>query len=255
MYIAYFSPTGGTRKAAEIIGKEIDPDDTMIDITPYPQNESRYALTPDDTLLVAVPVYGGRVPPTAIERLKCITGRQTPAIPVVVYGNRDYDDALLELKTELESNGFQVIAGVACIAEHSIMRIYAHGRPDLEDEAALKQFALRIKTKLEKAKAGELFPEISVKGNPIYKVFHGAFLKPRTGEKCNSCGTCALQCPVHAIPEENPRMTLTDKCISCMRCIAVCPQKAREIPPADLEQSTQAFKERCSARKEPELFI
>ncbi|HCP42006.1 MAG TPA: hypothetical protein DIT83_00685 [Barnesiella intestinihominis] len=95
MYIVYFSPTGGTRKAAYIIGKEIDPQATEIDITDHTRQQNSYDLNGEDTLLVAVPVYGGRVPSVAIDRLKRITGHNTPAILVVVYGNRDYDDALL----------------------------------------------------------------------------------------------------------------------------------------------------------------
>ena len=95
MHIVYFCPTGGTRKAAYIIGKEIDPQATEIDITDHTRQQNSYELNGEDTLLVAVPVYGGRVPSVAIDRLKRITGHNTPAILVGVYGNRDYDDALL----------------------------------------------------------------------------------------------------------------------------------------------------------------
>ena len=104
MYIAHFSPTGGTRKAAEIIGRALDPQATEIDLSSPKSVATPLDLSHDEVLLVAVPVYGGRVPAITLERLKRITGHDTPAIPVVVYGNRDYDDALLELKTALEAN-------------------------------------------------------------------------------------------------------------------------------------------------------
>ena len=171
MHIVYFSPTGGTRKAAYIIGKEIDPQATEIDITDHTRQQNSYELNGEDILLVAVPVYGGRVPSVAIDRLKRITGYNTPAILVVVYGNRDYDDALLELKTTMESNGFQTVACIACIAEHSIMRVYAKGRPDSDDETILKNFSEQIKTKLVQLKNGESFTEIQVKGNADYKIY------------------------------------------------------------------------------------
>ena len=96
MYIAHFSPTGGTRKAAEIIGLALDPQATEIDLSTPKSVATPLDLSHDEVLLAAVPVYGGRVPAIALERLKKITGHDTPAIPVVVYGNRDYDDALLE---------------------------------------------------------------------------------------------------------------------------------------------------------------
>ena len=204
MHIVYFSPTGGTRKAAYIIGKEIDPQATEIDITDHTRQQNSYDLNGEDTLLVAVPVYGGRVPSVAIDRLKRITGHNTPAILVVVYGNRDYDDALLELKTTIESNGFQTVACIACIAEHSIMRVYAKGRPDSDDETILKNFSEQIKTKLVQLKNGESFTEIQVKGNADYKIYNGVPLKPRAGKKCTQCGKCAALCPTNAIPQENP---------------------------------------------------
>ena len=178
MHIVYFSPTGGTRKAAYIIGKEIDPQATEIDITDHTRQQNSYELNGEDTLLVAVPVYGGRVPSVAIDRLKRITGHNTPAILVVVYGNRDYDDALLELKTTIESNGFQTVACIACIAEHSIMRVYAKGRPDSDDETILKNFSEQIKTKLVQLKNGESFTEIQVKGNADYKIYINSDKEP-----------------------------------------------------------------------------
>ena len=87
MHIVYFSPTGGTRKAAYIIGKEIDPQATEIDITDHTRQQNSYELNGEDTLLVAVPVYGGRVPSVAIDRLKRITGHTGIGITTMLYLN------------------------------------------------------------------------------------------------------------------------------------------------------------------------
>ncbi|WP_286007729.1 EFR1 family ferrodoxin [Barnesiella viscericola] len=255
MYIAHFSPTGGTRKAAEIIGRALDPQATEIDLSTPKSVVTPLDLSHDEVLLVAVPVYGGRVPAIALERLKRITGHDTPAIPVVVYGNRDYDDALLELKTALEATGFRSIAGVACIAEHSIMRVYATGRPDEADEHLLTQFAARIADKLDAVKSGTVPAPIEVKGNPQYKPYNGVPLKPHASRACNRCGTCAALCPAGAIPLDNPSKTDTSKCISCMRCIAVCPQQARKVSKLKVALSIRMLKKACESRKEPELFI
>lgn len=254
MYIALFSPTGGTRKAAEIIGRAIDPQAVEIDLSKTQAEGLPLELGHDEVLLAAVPVFGGRVPAIAIERLKGITGHDTPAIPVVVYGNRDYDDALLELKSALESNGFRPVAGIACIAEHSIMHVYATGRPDAADEQVLKQFASQTVDKLKRVKGGIPAP-IEVKGNPDYKPYNGVPLKPHATRDCNRCGTCAALCPVGAIPLDNPQKTDTKKCISCMRCIAVCPHQARKVSKLKVALSTRMLKKACEVRKEPELFI
>lgn len=255
MYIAHFSPTGGTRKAAEIIGRALDPQATEIDLSTPKSVVTPLDLSHDEVLLVAIPVYGGRVPAITLERLKRITGHDTPAIPVVVYGNRDYDDALLELKTALEANGFRSIAGIACIAEHSIMRVYATGRPDEADKHLLTQFAARIADKLDAVKNGAVPAPIEVKGNPQYKPYNGVPLKPHASRACNRCGTCAALCPVGAIPLDNPSKTDTSKCISCMRCIAVCPQQARKVSKLKVALSIRMLKKACESRKEPELFI
>lgn len=254
VYIAYFSPTGGTRKAAEIIGRAIDPQATEIDLSTRTRGNGPLDLGLTDVLLAAVPVFGGRVPAVALERLREIAGHDTPAIPVAVYGNRDYDDALLELKTELESNGFRPIAGIACIAEHSIMHVYATGRPDASDEKVLKQFATQITAKLNRIKGGIAAP-ITVKGNPEYKPYNGVTLKPHATRACNRCGTCAALCPVGAIPLDNPQKTDSKACISCMRCIAVCPHQARKVSKLKVALSIQMLKKACESRKEPELFI
>lgn len=254
MYIALFSPTGGTRKAAEIIGRAIDPQAVEIDLSKTQAEGLPLELGRDEVLLAAVSVFGGRVPAIALERLKGITGHDTPAIPVVVYGNRDYDDALLELKSALESNGFRPVAGIACIAEHSIMHVYATGRPDAADEQVLKQFASQIVDKLKLVKGGIPAP-IEVKGNPDYKPYNGVPLKPHATRDCNRCGTCAALCPVGAIPLDNPQKTDTKKCISCMRCIAVCPHQARKVSKLKVALSTRMLKKACEVRKEPELFI
>ena len=255
MYIAHFSPTGGTRKAAEIIGRALDPQATEIDLSTPNSVVTPLDLSHDEVLLAAVPVYGGRVPAIALERLKRITGHDTPAIPVVVYGNRDYDDALLELKTALEANGFRPVAGVASIAKHSIMRVYATGRPDEADEHLLRQFAARIADKLDAVKSGTAPAPIEVKGNPQYKPYNGVPLKPHASRACNRCGTCAALCPAGAIPLDDPSKTDTSKCISCMRCIAVCPQQARKVSKLKVALSIRMLKKACESRKEPELFI
>ncbi len=63
-------------------------------------------LSENDLLIVGMPVYAGRIPAIAIDALNKFKGNKTPAVIVCVYGNRDYDDALLELKDIVQNNGF-----------------------------------------------------------------------------------------------------------------------------------------------------
>lgn len=103
VYQILFSPTGGTKKAAapfaEVFGREV----STIDLTDASMDFSQISLDKEDICVVAVPSFGGRVPAIAVERLERIRANGAVAILVVVYGNRAYDDTLLELKTSVSA--------------------------------------------------------------------------------------------------------------------------------------------------------
>lgn len=94
-YNIHFSPTGGTKKVADIICSALKGDFIEIDLC---SNIGKMSLCEEDICLVSVPSYGGRVPATAIERLKCISGNGAKAILNCVYGNRAWEDTLTELQ-------------------------------------------------------------------------------------------------------------------------------------------------------------
>jgi hypothetical protein len=52
----------------------------------------------DELVLIGVPVYAGRVPLEAVAKLRRLRVDRVPAVIIVVYGNREIEDALLELK-------------------------------------------------------------------------------------------------------------------------------------------------------------
>ena len=85
----------------------------------------------------------GRIPTQTLISLNQIKANKTPAIVVCVYGNRDYDDALLELKEVVESNGFTVISAGAFVAQHSIFPQVGQNRPDEKDLTKIKEFAIQ----------------------------------------------------------------------------------------------------------------
>lgn len=134
---AYFSPTGTTAKITRSIVEGFACSAREIDLS---ASVSPMELQKDELLLVAIPVFSGRVPSVALDRLEQISDGTNKAIAVVVYGNRAFDDALLELKDALERKGFQVIAAAAFVAEHSMARSIAAGRPDAKDLAQAGSF-------------------------------------------------------------------------------------------------------------------
>ena len=114
-----FSPTGSTLRVAQAIANGIGTQTQAIDLS-LPHSRDTVCLSP--LAVIAMPVYAGRVPSVAVERLRELSSRRAKAITVVVYGNRAYEDTMLELKDIMTEAGFQPIAAIAALAEHSIMQ-------------------------------------------------------------------------------------------------------------------------------------
>lgn len=241
-----FSPTGGTEKAAHIIGKQWSENTVKIDLSDPKTNFSEVVIGEEDMVLVAMPSFGGRAPAIAIERLKKISGNGAKCTLVCVYGNRAYEDTLAEMEDAAKECGFKVIAAVAAVAQHSIIPQYAANRPDASDEKQLDQFAQQI--------AGRTEAVASILGNRPYKKAGSAGLVPKPSKDCIKCGLCAEKCPVQAI---DPVTFAADskKCISCMRCVKQCPHNARTVNGAMVSVAALAIKKACSVRKENELFL
>ena len=202
-------------------------DARRIDLSDARTDFSGIQLEKDDIAVIAVPSFGGRVPALATQRLSSIHGDQARCALVCVYGNRAYEDTLIELNDTAVQCGFRVTAAVAAVAEHSIAHQYAAGRPDEQDKTVLHAFAEKIKEKLENSPETVSAPEIP--GNRPYKKAGGGGLIPKADSDCTLCGLCAESCPAQAISKENPKETDNSKYISCMRCVAQCPQSARKV--------------------------
>lgn len=147
IYTAYFSPTGGTKKAALALTSALADTDGFTEIDLSLPALAQYTFAADDIIVVAVPVFGGRVPAFALQQLTALHGQNTSAIAVAAYGNRAYEDALLELSDSLTSQSFRVIAAAAVLSEHSMLRSIAAGRPDADDLAQFTDFAKKISAK------------------------------------------------------------------------------------------------------------
>ncbi len=247
-----FSPTGGTNSVASLLSSQIGEHDRQIDLTDAKLDFFREEMTPDEVAVIAAPSYGGRIPRLAAQRLAQVRGNGARAVVVSVYGNRDYEDCLVELQDVAQAAGFRVVAGGAAVAEHSIVYQYAKGRPDEEDVQQLQEIGNDIAKFLQKDVP---FQRLTLPGNRPYKKDFSMRLVPQATSACTGCGTCAEQCPAQAISHENPRMTDKAKCISCMRCVSICPHHARRPNRFVVWLAGLMIKSACSERKDPELFL
>lgn len=251
----YFSPTGHTRELVQHIAEGLQGKTTLHDLTSAEQGTLRRKFGEQDLVVVGVPVYGGRIPALAVERMALMQGQQTPAVIVVTYGNRDYEDALLELKNMLEHQRFVIVGAAALVTEHSIVHEVGADRPDEQDWQQINHFIEELNEKLTQMADVTQQERVKVKGKYPYRKYNGIPLKPKGDKRCNSCGFCARECPAQAIDPHHPQKTDKERCISCMRCVTYCPQEARYVNPLLLKLVSAKMKKSCSARRNNEFVL
>lgn len=245
----YFSATYTTKRVVEAVAAGLSNEVASYDITNDTATDA-VIIPREELLVVGVPVYAGRVPAMAVERLRRFRGEKTPAVVVAVYGNRHYDDAVLELHDIMTECGFRTVAAGAFIAQHSIFPKVGAARPDAEDLAEIKSFAEKSLAVL----AGD-FGAINIPGNRPYKVPGGIPIWPTASRKCNGCGACAKLCPTGAIDPAAPKSVNKEKCIKCGRCIVVCPTKARRFYGIKYSLAAARFNAAFAARRANEMWF
>lgn len=254
-HLVFFSPTHTSAKVARAVGEGIGMGRRIETDLTLDENTSPILIS-DALTVIAVPVYGGRVAPVALQRLKRLKGHNAPVILLSVYGNRDYEDALVELRDTAVELGFTPLSAGAFIGEHSYSRPdmpVAAGRPDADDLQKAAQFGRESLKKLQES----TFPlqPFFIKGNFPYKPLPaGNNATPVCNDQCFACGNCIEVCPTHAIhlSEDGSRIeTIAERCIRCCACVKECPNGARIFN----SPFTAILHEKFSARREPETFL
>jgi len=270
IWAIYFSATGTTQRIVTELGDAIagflETPCEDLDFTLPSARNSVPAVTAEDFVVFGVPVYAGRVPNVLLKYLAGLKGEGAVALPIAMYGNRDYDDALIELKDILEERSFYVLSAGAFVGEHSFSEILAKGRPDEKDIEAASRFAKMVAEKALKIPDKNAIPPIHVKGTP--KPYRGYYqprnadgtpadlrkVRPEVGRSCNNCKKCALGCPMGSISFDNI-MEYKGICIKCGACVKKCPQKARYYRDESYLHHKRELEEGLIRRAEPEIFV
>lgn len=257
--LIYFSPTHTTKKVVEGVAKGL-----------HASTERHYDLTPpdasvlagqefaQDVAIIGAPVYAGRLPSVMTSRFRQMKGNGKSAVVVVVYGNRAYEDALIELRDIALEVGFIPVAAGAFVGEHSYStcdRPIAAGRPDADDISAAHEFGKTIR-RMPMFGADRPGKLLFVPGKSPYKEIRMlSGIAPSVNEVlCSRCGRCAFVCPTAAIAKERPTHTRQEVCIRCCACVHACPNHARALDDPRIEQTAEWLHANCSSRKEPETY-
>ena len=278
----YFSPTGGTEKIAKIFSGELsrclslmsggfDEEVEFFDVTTPEAREEELHFS-DDLVVVAMPTYAGRIPNKLLPDLKRIikSDGSSIAVAIAVFGNRSPGDAPRELALLLKENGFRVVGMNAFVSRHAFSDKVGEGRPDAEDEKAIKAFAKELSEKLCGAGDAATCAAIEITWDesdllPYYTPLKedltpAYFLKAKPvldPEKCTGCGICKLCCPMGSIEEvaidegEHRGKTVFETpgiCIKCQACIRKCPAGARAFKDEEFLSHVRMLEENYSGR-------
>lgn len=262
---AYFSPTNTTKTVCETIAQELSrtlgiPHESRSFTLPGERTEP--LVFPEGSLVIlGMPVYAGRVPNFMLKYLTQTEGNGSMGVPIVVYGNRNYDDALIELRDIMEKAHIHTVAGGAFIGEHSFSRTLSQGRPDSQDLNKARSFAQVVASTISNDRYRTPVP---VKGNVPYRPYmvpqkadgsHKTITKvfPKVSDACTNCGVCVSVCPLGSIAPDCH--TYTTFCVKCCACVKACPVGARYYDDETYLFHKKQLEETYARRAEPETFI
>ena len=255
VHLIYFSPTGTTKTIVTRVAEGLAAQETVHHDMTKP-GSSRDTLLHSGIAVIGLPVYAGRVPETCLQRLSTFQAEKIPTVLVALYGNRAYEDALVELRDLVSDQGFQVIAAGAFIGEHSYATVeypVALGRPDSSDQALAAQFGRRV---AEKAAQGQWEPP-QIAGDIPYRerVQFGGIAPDTNPDLCTLCGACAAACPVDIIRVGSKVETDAARCIMCCACVKQCSPQARIFDDPFIVERRALLARNCSVPRQPEFFL
>lgn len=265
--LIYFSPTQTTERVLCAITQGLarsleinDSEITAVNFThPQIRGTEPASFDNNDIVLLGAPVYAGRLPADAAAFFKKLRASGTPAIITVVYGNRAYDDALLELTDLAAACGFIPVSGGAFIGQHSFASTeipVAMDRPDEKDLNQAEAFGSNTGNLIKKSHDLKKIAKLKVPGNFPYKegMGKGAPDFIEVTDACTNCGMCATACPSQAIDAEKGFATIAVECILCCACIKACPEQARLIK-SPIKDKAKWLNQTCSIPKAAQVFF
>lgn len=264
----YFSPTGGTfhvaARLAGHLGVRLGLPVECHSYTLPAEREVLPTLDADDVVLWATPVYAGRIPNKTLDYVRrAIHGNGNPAVALVTFGNRAYDNALAELVGLMHVGGLRLVGGAAVVTRHAFSDTLGAGRPDADDLAALDRFADEVAERIPVVSdavltvPGEAHPERYYTPLKVGNAPAG-FLKARPScatDSCTRCSKCLSVCPMGSIAERNGMPVFDGVCIKCQACRRSCPTGAITFDDPDYLSHVAMIERTFAEPKRSEFYV
>ena len=247
--VLLFSPTGNSKRAALTVASVLGEKVNVVDLTKTHLVDETF--DPKEPMVIAGPVFGGRLPELMVERLKRFSLKGVKVVTLVTYSNRAVEDALLELNNTVVELGGIPVASATVVARHSMVPAVAQNRPSDVDLTNLKAFARMAKQKLFQTEC----VAVKVPGDYPYRSWTKSPLTPIIDGNCVKCGQCVRLCPVGAIDANDPSKVDAQKCILCMRCVFVCSQQSRVLPEQIRVRIGQKLAPIAAIHRDNEFFL
>lgn len=268
VWAVYFTGTGNTQKTVRTVAKaaceDLGCEYGEYDFSLPSARENDLTFSPTDLVVFGTPVYAGRVPNVLLPYLTGKpTGNGALAVPVVTYGNRNFDDGLIELRNVLEQNGFTTIAGGAFVGEHSFSVTLGANRPDDEDLSLACQLG---QAAAQAARNGTFTTPAPVEGEDPIRPYYTPRdrngtpinilkVKPKTDpDKCINCGLCARICTMGSIDPASVS-SVTGICIKCCACVKRCPKGAKYYDDAGYLYHQHELEDVYARRDKSRIFL
>ncbi len=268
VWAVYFTGTGNTKtvvcRVANAAAQVLSCPRADFDFSLPAAREQMLAFSPGDLVVIGTPVYAGRVPNKLLPFLtEHIAGNGALCVPVVTFGNRNFDDGLMELVKLMQADGLSPVAAGAFVGEHSFSTTLGAGRPDSEDLTLADQLGTRAaetildgQTTLSAAvdghdPVGPYYTPRDRAGNPINILK----VKPRTDpDKCVKCGLCVAICTMGSIDPADVS-SITGVCIKCCACVKRCPKGAKYYDDEGYLYHQHELEEMYARRAESKIFL